>query len=1060
MIRHVHVIFVFLVCFAASAAAYGQDAQVQGQVLDPSGAGIPKALIRVVDQRTGRERTTETDGSGQYAVPALAPSLYKIFVQAGGFSTAVSNPITLNVAQNAVLDFRLRMGTTSTDVQVDADNSGVNTTDASVSTVIDRQFVENLPLNGRSFQSLLYLAPVITPNVTSANTALSQGQFVVNGQRGDANYWLIDGVSGNIGIGLTFPGAGMSGAIGATNALGGTNALVSVDAMQEFRVETSAYSPEFGRVPGGQIAIQTRSGTNQYHGALFEYLRNGDLDATDWFADHEGLAKPLEIQNDFGGVLGGPILKNKTFFFFSAEALRLHEPTTFLGTVPDLDARAAAVPAMKPYMNMFPLPKPGAADVGPGYVLYSATFSNPGSASAYSLRVDHHLSDRLNLFARYSHAPSSAEQRGVSLAAANGTTTESQITKTGTAGATWVQSANIVDDLRFNYSVSGGQMYGGSDNFGGATPFPSANLFAPGADYKNSWVLYYVAVGTNMREQQGFMGGGYQRQYNLVDTLSEQCRAHNLKFGVDYRRLLPTGRVARESLIPVFTDMSQLETGNTPETVIVTSISPNFLLQNVGAFAQDTWRVNSRLNLTYGLRWDREFVPTASDVPSFGAVTGFSTTDLSNLALAPQGTPTYHAGYTNVAPRIGGAYRVLTDPNWGTVLRGGFGVFYGLATTELFNLAYDYGYYPLGALVYFPNTIFPTTPDVAAIPPIVPPDPQNGGWLFGVDPHLKLPYALEWNATIEQSLGSAQTLSVAYVGAADRRLVTSEEIANPNPNYAYATLIGNAGTSSFESLQVQFKRRMARGLQALASYAWSHSIDTGSYGEYLSESFSNASSNRGSSDYDIRHMFSAALTYDVPAIHANWITRAITSSWATDNIVQIHSGPPIDIQDSEVNTEFAGGNGASSRIVFRPDVVPGQPAYLTSPQYPGRKALNPASFANPPIDPNTGNPIRQGNLSRNARRALGLEQWDFAVRREFPLFEDLKLQFRAELFNVLNHPNFGPFDNQFGGGNTYFGQATQMLNQYLSSTSGNGSQNPLYTPGTPRSGEFALKLIF
>jgi hypothetical protein len=198
------------------------------------------------------------------------------------------------------------------------------------------------------------------------------------------------------------------------------------------------------------------------------------------------------------------------------------------------------------------------------------------------------------------------------------------------------------------------------------------------------------------------------------------------------------------------------------------------------------------------------------------------------------------------------------------------------------------------------------------------------------------------------------------------------------------------------------------------------------------------------------------VTYDVPALESNWFTRAITGGWSTDDIVQIHSGPPIDI----VDTNFTTVNGVNSQIVFRPDVIPGQTGYLTGPQYPGRKALNPAAFTDPPVDESTGEPIRQGNLPRNARRALGLTQWDFAVRREFPIRESLKLQFRAELFNVLNHPNFGPFNNQFGSGNVYFSQATQMLNQYLSNTSGNGSQNPLYTPGTPRSGEFALKLVF
>src|SRR5580704_8826845 len=225
MYRYVNTLLLSCVCLGLASFAYGQDAQIQGRVSDPSGALIAKATVRVVDQQTGIERKTETNGSGQFTLPGLTPSLYQIFVQAAGFSTAGSSAITLNVGQIAVLDFTLHVGSGSEVVNVSASELGLNTTDGSVSTVIDRQFVENLPLNGRSFQSLLYLTPGITPNQASANSPYSQGQFVVNGQRGDANYWMVDGVSANIGVDLTVPGAGVSGAIGATNALGGTSAL-------------------------------------------------------------------------------------------------------------------------------------------------------------------------------------------------------------------------------------------------------------------------------------------------------------------------------------------------------------------------------------------------------------------------------------------------------------------------------------------------------------------------------------------------------------------------------------------------------------------------------------------------------------------------------------------------------------------------------------------------------------------------------------------------------------------------------------------------------------------
>jgi hypothetical protein len=294
--------------------------------------------------------------------------------------------------------------------------------------------------------------------------------------------------------------------------------------------------------------------------------------------------------------------------------------------------------------------------------------------------------------------------------------------------------------------------------------------------------------------------------------------------------------------------------------------------------------------------------------------------------------------------------------------------------------------------------------------------------LFGFDPNLNAPYALEWNVALEQSLGKAQTLSLSYIGASDRRLLETESITNPNANYYQATLVANTGTLTYDALQAQFRRALTNGLQALVSYTWSHAIDDGSYGAYANGSFANVNSNRGSSDYDLRHVFSAALTYQLPGLRGNTFARDIST-------------------------------------LIRPDVVPGQPFYLHGSQYPGRVALNPAAFADPPVDPTTLVPTRQGDLGRNVLRSLGLAEWDFAIHREFHIRENVKLQFNAELFNVLNHPNFGLFNNTFQRGNIYFGQATAMQNQ-LGGNEGWGVQSSLYASGGPRSSQLALKLVF
>jgi Carboxypeptidase regulatory-like domain/TonB dependent receptor-like, beta-barrel len=1061
MFRNVYAILVFIVFASLSPFAHGQDAQIQGQILDTGGAAIAGAAISISDQQTGTARKVGSNESGHYIVPGLAPGQYKIIVEAKGFSTAVSNVITLNVLQNAVFDFKLRVGAASSEVVVNADNLNINTTYATVSTVIDRQFVENLPLNGRSFQSLLYMIPGVTTNITS-NSGFSQGQFVVNGQRGDVSYWTVDGVGANVGISLDLPGAGLAGGIGATDALGGTSALVSVDALQEFRVQTSTYAPEFGRGMGGQISIETRSGTNQFHGTLFDYLRNGDLDATDWFADNQGLPKPKEIQNDFGGVLGGPIYKNKTFFFFSAEALRLRTPETYISTVPDLASRAAAIPAVQPYINAFPKPKPGVADDGDGYVPYSATFSDPSTSNAFSLRIDHQLPRNISVFGRFNYAPSSSNQRGGHVTPANTLADTKAVTKTATVGTTWAITPNLNNELRYNYSVSGGKFVFDTDSFDGGTPLPDLNMFGGGLTYANSNLLTGFIVGAvNMGQALGLFTKDYQRQNNVVEALSIQKGAHTIKLGADYRHLSPKADNGVEQVIPLFDTIANFAAGKSFLTYDYLNSPQTFVLNNLGVFAQDSWRLSHRLNLTYGLRWDVDFVPTNTRGYGFAAVTGFSTTNLANLALAPLGTKPYSTRYGNVAPRVGAAYQMLTSPDFGLTLRGGFGVFYGLASTEIFNRNYQQAYYPLGAYDVFSDITFPLPSSAILLPALEAPNATNQGTLGAFDPHLNVPYALQWSIALEQGVGSGQTFSLSYVGAADKRLLLSEFVTNPNPTFASANLTANAGNSNYQALQVQFQRRLMKGLQTVTSYTWSHSFDTGSYGAYVNGTLGNVNANRGSSDFDTRNLFSGAVTYQIPTLARNFATRAVTGGWSLDNVVQIHSGTPIDIQDSNFVSIASQLVVTNSSIVIRPDRVQGQPLYLTGSKYPGRKILNRAAFTDPPVDPITGNPTRQGNLPRNVVRALGLSQWDFAVHREFPIHENLRLQFRAELFNVLNHPNFAPFDNQFVTGNPFFGQSTQMLNQFLGAgIAGLGNQTPLYAPGGPRSGQLALKLVF
>jgi len=1060
-------------------------AAVTGLVTDPNGRSVPGVTVLITNLSTNVVSRTVTNDQGIYRLPSLQPGIYRMTLDKDGFKSIVKSGVELHVQDVASINFELQIGSVNETVTVEAGGLVINTTDATVSTVVDRQFAENLPLNGRSFQSLIQLTPGV---VLTANNGGDTGQFSVNGQRANSNYWMVDGVSANIGISaVVTPGSGMAGTLGSTSVLGGTNSLVSVDALQEFRIQTSTYAPEFGRTPGGQISIATRSGANQFHGTAFDYLRNDVFDANDWFANSKGLPKPRERQNDFGGTFSGPILKNSTFFFFSYEGLRLRLPQTALTLVPDTNpldpfSRQFALPALVPYISAYPLPN-GPEVLDPngnhqGIAQFNASYSNPGTLDAYSLRVDHKINDRLNLFGRYNYSPSKLAQRGnaASLSAVSPTTTNTQ---TATVGATWAISPVAANDFRFNYSSTDASSSGYLDSFGGAVPLGTLPFPSPFTTQNAEFAFDVFALQLGGNLAAGAAVHNQQRQFNILDNVSVQKGSHNLKFGIDYRRLSPRIDPAAYVQSNYFFDVPSAETGTPYFSRVYSSPPVAFLFRNLGVFVQDTWRIMPRLTMTYGLRWDVDFVPSSG--PEFAAVTGFDLSNLSNLALLPSGTPPYKTKWGNIAPRIGLAYQLSESQRWQTVLRGGFGVFYDLASSEAGN-TFSSVSYPFGATSYLYGPVFggtatfPLSPDNAKPPQIAPPSASNPGYLYTFDPNLGLPHTLQWNVAVEQALGKQQGLSVSYVGAAGRRLIQTASIFTSNPNLPADQLVTNAGTSDYDALQLQFQRRLSRGLQALASYSWSHSLDTasaGSIGSGSNELTLNSNVNRGPSDFDVRNAFSMALTYDVPAPKGNAFANEIFRGWSTENIIQARSAPPVNVYNFLFNQL---SNGFST--YDRPDVVAGPPLYLYGPQYPGGKAINGTlgavaggcpdgsqsigPFCPPPIDPGTGLPKGQGNLPRNALRGFGATQWDFAVHREFVVHESLKLQFRAEMFNVLNHPNFGQPSGDLSGLFGPFGLSTQMLGKSLAGVQGLGAGafDPLYQLGGPRSIQFGLKLSF
>jgi hypothetical protein len=1019
--------------------AQSTSASLTGQVTDPSKARIADAKIDAIGTTTNASYETTTNGAGEYYLPSLPPGTYRIEVEKAGFKKLIRPDVILHVQDILEINFEMPVGSATETVNVTGGTPLVDTESATVSTVIDRDFVDNLPLNGRTFQPLIMLTPGVVVTQTSYE---DQGQFSVNGQRADGNYFTVDGVSANFGVTGYFPllqAAG--GGLPALSASGGTNSLVSVDAMQEFRVQTSSFAPEFGRTPGGQISVATRSGTNDFHGTLFEYFRNSVLDANDWFADLNHLEKPAERQNDFGGVLGGPIIRDHTFFFFSYEGLRLRLPSTQETVVPDSPSREQAQTmglTILPYLNAFPIAN--GAELGGGLAQFDATFTNPSSLDATSIRIDHAVSSRVTLFGRYDYSPSSVAQRGAFPApdaVLSTTENEASTVQTLTIGSAQSVRPAISNEVRANYS---NQKIGTNfvlDNFGGAVPLPNSVLFPSGFSPENAnFELYLQGAG---QIEQGKNAIDEQRQVNLVDNLSVTKGGHQLKFGVDYRWLSPISSPYLYAQFNEFTGMATTPGGALSDIAAASYVhalqSDTLLAHNTALYGQDAWRFSPRLTLTYGLRWEINPPLKGKGLANQPfAVNGLN--DPSTLTLAPRGTPLYQTTYSNLAPRIGIAYQARE----GTVLRGGFGAFYDLGYGSLGGIS---SFFPFSAENTLPLAPFPLSPTDAAPPMTTTAYPV--GTILVAEPNLSLPRTYQWNVALEQSLGIEQSFSLTYVGAIGRNLLRNTNLYNPNPNFQFVSVTSNTATSDYDALQAKFERRLSHRLQALASYTWSHSIDVASTDAVNYENspsvIGNPNIDRGDSDFDIRNSFTAGVTYDIPSFSAG-LTRALLGGWSADGFVFARSAPPVDVLAG-----YSFFNGVAFQ--FRPDVVPGVPLELYGSQYPGSKIFNVAAFTAPP----TG---QQGDFGRNVLRGFGAAQGDLAFQRQFQFTEKVSLRFRSEFFNLFNHPNFGPPDNNIT--DALFGYSTETLASSLGSGGANGGLNPLYQIGGPRSIQFALKL--
>jgi Ca-activated chloride channel homolog len=697
--------------------------------------------------------------------------------------------------------------------------------------------IAQLPVQGRSFTSLLTLTPGI---VTSPyNPHLS-----ANGQPPSSNLYKLDGVSANFGsaAGGESPGAYASGNMPALTASGGGNGIATLDAISEVNIQSSSVQAESGRVAGAQVNIVTKSGTNEFHGSLFHFFGNDALDANDWFANSRGLKEPAKRLNSFGGTFGGPIKRDQTFFFASYEGMRLRQPMVGITDVPSLASRAGT------FLNAFPVPN-GAARPD-GFAEFAASFANPARHDTGSIRIDSNLNSKTTVSGRYHFAGSEATLRGAngfSLNTLNRIHDRSQMI---TGSVTHTLSSTTVIDLRANYGrsrVNGSYLL---DDFGGAV--------VPGVTFPA------FTFDLNSRNAAWMMGdeqSNLQRQFNLVGAVENLRGEHMLKYGGDYRRISPSIELRSSEVNTLFDGMDQASTGIPTRVNFLHFGDPqNPVFHNLSLFAQDQWKVRSRLTLTYGLRWELA-PPPSTDGQAFAVD---QVNDPTTLNLAPSGSSLWQTRFLNFAPRAGVAYELSSRSGRELILRGGAGILYDLGGDRSGDI--------------FASSI----PFVSGSPDLP---------LLAFDPQLKTPYVISWDVSVQQSLGGRQSITATYLGSSGKRLLHTETLLDQNPDFNFLRVTTNRGKSNYDAFQVKFERPFTNHLGTQFSYTFARSMDN----------LTNDSARRvvmagfdpHPSDFDVRHQFTGFANYELPSPFSKGVANKLFRNWAIDSIFNARSARPL-----------------------------------------------------------------------------------------------------------------------------------------------------------------------
>ncbi len=1028
-------------CFLTLSATFAQvdTGTIAGSVRDSQGASVPTATISITAVATGVTTKAQTDSSGEFVSPPLRPGDYKVVAEAQGFKTSTRNLVTLKVQDRLRVDFDMAVGSISENIEVTSETPTIQSETSSLGQVITTTQITELPLNGRDYVQLATLSTgvVRTSSGTNGNSGGSstggQNSFVANGTRGTLNNFLLDGIDNN------------------SNDNGGFVLRTNVDAIQEFKLQTNSYSAEFGRSGGAVVNAIIKSGSNQLHGGVFEFFRNSALDARDYF-ELPTDSKASYKQNQFGGTLGGALIKNKLFWFGDYQGTRIRNPLNWNSKVPTAaervgDFSAAGEPTVydpqtgnpfpgniiptdridpisQAYMNLYP----DANAAGSRYIIFPTEQDGIDQGDG---RVDYTPSETNQFFVRYSQAGRKDVRPAPLPGLANGGDSSTGIgfedTEGASVGYTHTFTPRIINEARIGFNhvhVRRGLPVNG-------TVLPPDDLRVPGVpdDSRVNGLTLFAPTGGYRRVGDPRFAptllASQERQINDVLTLVRG--SHTFKVGGEIRwsqfnisqEAAPRGQF---SFTGQFTQGAVDDSGSPladmllglPLSARISTVVGLYNRQHVpSAFFQDDWKVTHRLTLNLGLRYDY-FSPTV-EANNRQSNFDYATSTLITAGVGGASRSLVEGDKANFAPRLGFAWTPTADGN--TVIRGAYGIFFGgqeIRTAAPLQLAYNLPFF------YEPNFISDgVTPLITVsqgFPSLDPSLAVNPG-VTSVDQRLHTPYYQSWNLAVQRQLPGQTSVEVAYAGSKGTHLqgvVDPNQDPTPGPGDVQArrpfptlggfTAITNIASSNYNSLQVKVEKRATHGLYLLSAFTYSKAIndlpEICCAAPFAQDSY-NLGAERGPADFNQKLRWVLSFDYQLPfggSQHHldNRAMDAVFGGWHVGGIYTLATGFPFSPY-----LGFDPSNTGTQGIV-RPDQL--HDGNLPRDQRTPDNWFDINAFAVP-------NGFAFGNAPRNGLIGPGQNVFDGSLRKEFALTESQRLEFRAELFNAFNHANFAQPDN-------------------------------------------------